>query len=407
VTPPAKTSRVVWPAYAAEGLTSLGTSVLMLGIFFYTEHHFGWGLRENFLLAAAQGFVYVFAALLTNRICAAIGRRRTLVIVYAASALVALLALAARTPLLVAATLCAYTFVNTISWPAVESLVSSGVDAHTLSRRIGIYNLIWSGMNGVGLAASGALIEYWPAGMFIVPAVVHGLSSLLLVVRTDVEPPGGVDQPSGHVAPEPELLRARTLALWLSRIALPATYVVIYSLMAMMPSLPVMQSLEPTWRTPLASVWILARFIMFIMLGATTWWHTRPMLLLASAAVMLVAFVGVASGASFASMVAWQIVLGAVMGMIYSASLYFGMVLSDGSTEHGGYHEALIGFGGLLGPGAGALAQWLRPGDLRFGVIAVSAVVGASVVAAMIAAYRAKKRVVDPPDPLPRGTSRV
>ena len=28
-----------------------------------------------------------------------------------------------------------------------------------------------------------------------------------------------------------------------------------------------------------------------------------------------------------------------------------GMVLSDGSTEHGGYHEALIGLGSVLGPG--------------------------------------------------------
>jgi MFS family permease len=203
------------------------------------------------------------------------------------------------------------------------------------------------------------------------------------------------------------LLRARTLALWLSRIALPATYVVIYSLMAMMPSLPVMQSLEPTWRTPLASVWILARFVSFVVLGATTWWHTRPMLLLGSAVVMLGAFIGVATGASLAWMLAWQIVLGVVMGMIYSASLYFGMVLSDGSTEHGGYHEALIGVGSVLGPSAGVLAQWLRPEDRMFSVFAVSGVVGASVVAATIAAYRAKTRAIAVLEPLPTGSSRV
>jgi hypothetical protein len=58
------------------------------------------------------------------------------------------------------------------------------------------------------------------------------------------------------------------------------------------------------------------------------------------------------------------------------------MVLSEGSTEHGGYHEALIGLGSILGPGAGALAQWLKPGDTRFGVLAVSSVLWISTLLA-------------------------
>ena len=62
------------------------------------------------------------------------------------------------------------------------------------------------------------------------------------------------------------------------------------------------------------------------------------------------------------------------MGMIYSASLYFGMVLSDGSTEHGGYHEALIGLGSILGPGTAALTQLVWRGDIRAGVAAVCCV---------------------------------
>src|SRR4029078_3994466 len=62
-------------------------------------------------------------------------------------------------------------------------------------------------------------------------------------------------------------------------------------------------------------------------------------------------------------LIAGQGVLGLALGLIYSASLYFGMVLSEGSTEHGGYHEALIGLGTILGPGARAFAQWLPPRD--------------------------------------------
>jgi hypothetical protein len=91
-------------------------------------------------------------------------------------------------------------------------------------------------------------------------------------------------------------------------------------------------------------------------------------------------------------MVGWQIALGAVMGMIYSASLYFGMVLSDGSTEHGGYHEALIGLGSILGPGTAALTQLIWRGDLRAGVAAVCCLIGLSVLAAAVATVKASSR---------------
>jgi len=68
--------------------------------------------------------------------------------------------------------------------------------------------------------------------------------------------------------------------------------------------------------------------------------------------------------------------------MIYTASLYFGMVLSEGSTEHGGYHESLIGLGQAMGAIAGMTAAWLRPGSTAAAIVAVSGVIGLTLVAA-------------------------
>ena len=51
--------RPLWPAFLCESLSSLSAVMLTVGIFFFTEHYFRWGLTENFLLAAAQGGVYV------------------------------------------------------------------------------------------------------------------------------------------------------------------------------------------------------------------------------------------------------------------------------------------------------------------------------------------------------------
>jgi hypothetical protein len=76
--------------------------------------------------------------------------------------------------------------------------------------------------------------------------------------------------------------------------------------------------------------------------------------------------------------------------LIYAASLYFGMVLSSGSTEHGGYHEALIGLGVVLGPGSGVVAQLIAPGSPSAGIGAIALVLFVSVLASAAMAGRRK-----------------
>lgn len=378
---------VLWPTYTCESLSSVGTTLLMVGIFFYTEHYLNWGLKENFLLAAAQGVVYVAGSLAAQRIAHRFGRRRALIGIFIVLTFVAASALTITSPALLVAMLLAYTFVAALNWPLLESLVCSDADAHTLSRRVGIYNLVWAGTNAVTFAASGAIIQHWPGGLFAVPAVMHAVAAALMWMNRDVESGDTKSAATAHAEPEPQLLAQRKLAMWLARISLPSTYVVANALYAMTPLLPALHSLETSQRTLVGSTWMIARWFAFLLLGATAWWHTRPRLLLVAAIGMLIAFVGVTT-TGLASMVFWQVVLGVTMGLIYSGSLYFGMVLSEGSTEHGGYHEALIGLGSVLGPGTAALTQWRWPGDLRAGVFAVCGVIAISILAAAAASVR-------------------
>jgi hypothetical protein len=241
------------------------------------------------------------------------------------------------------------------------------------------------------LAVSGTLIVRFPAGMFFVPLLCHA-AALVLVVPRRVEPGAACESPHDAMA-EPGLLGQRRLALQLSRIALPATYVVVYSLVALMPSLRTIQAFSPARQTIVASVWMGARFLAFLILGATAWWHTRPRILLWAAVAMLAAFLGVTLSGAAGAMILWQIPLGFAMGMIYTGSLYFGMVLSQGSTEHGGYHEALIGLGQVIGPAAALGADRAFPADWRAAVIAVAALVLVSVgMAAAVTAKQAGRR---------------
>lgn len=397
--------------FCIEFLTSCGTNFLQVGIFFYTVQRFGWSLRANFTLAAGQGIFYVCGALTAHRLIGRVAPRAALAAIYAAMGLIAVGGAFANSSRALAALLLAYAACSALGWPILEGLLSTGVPTRLLSRRIGIYNLIWSGAGAIVLAINGIILDHWPIGAFLIPAMAHLLCAVTLFVlfrirRARMRRTGGpliqiLSLPP--LQPEPELLPIRTLALWLSRVALPATYVVIYSLMALMPSLPVMQELDETHKTLLGSTWMAARWFTFLVLGLGVWWHARPRILVAAAGLMLLSFAGVvvrpsdlAAGfsvhADLISMSLWQVGVGVALGMIYAASLYFGMVLSDGSTEHGGYHEALIGLGSVLGPGTGAIAQWISPDNLQLGIWSVGGIIALTVVAVFVTSFVAMQK---------------
>jgi hypothetical protein len=390
--------------YVVEALASQGSVLLLNCIFFFTHQAFHWTVTQNLMLASGQGVFYVCGALSASAVSGRIGRRRMFLGIQAVLLSLAVIALLLPRPTIVPFVLLVYTAFSAAAWPALESLVSGDAGGVVLSKRLGMYNLVWSANNAITLAVSGAVIQRWPSGVFAMASASHAGAILVLWIS------GISSTNEERVSPSPptvemddaerEVLRSqRTRALWLSRIALPSTYVVVYSLAAMLPSLPVMSALSTQWRTLAGSAWFVARFGVFVALGATTFWHTRPRLMLAAAAVMLPAFLGttlrpgdvfpnahVPLAIDLLSMICWQLLLGAAMGIIYAASLYFGMALSDGSTEHGGYHEALIGVGSITGPAAAAVAGMIWPGQLGPEVAAVAGLIALSCAAAGVAA---------------------
>lgn len=385
--------------YGAEAICSIAGSLLSIGTSFYMKDRFHWGMRENFVLAAGQGIVYVPGALMAGWVVRRIGRGAGLCGAYVLLVILSLMAwwsARAQGPSSAAAVggiLLAYTFVIGISWPILESLVAEG-DPARLAKRLATYNIVWPLAGAAAIAVEGTIILYWAPGIFLIPAAMHLIALLLMLPRVKSPFVSATATPPRHQDPEAELLHKRKLALWLSRTALPATYAVIYGLMPLMPFLQTMQSLDAAKQTAVASVWLWARLGAFIVLALGVWWHTRPRLLLWAAVVMLISFFGMTLPPThgrllfvdLASLIFWQLMLGGALGMIYSASLYFGMVLSEGSTEHGGYHEALIGLGWVLGPSAGVAAQSVYPGQVWAGVAAVGAVIATSVLVVLITA---------------------
>jgi MFS family permease len=400
--------------YAVEAANAISAILLVVGLSFYTSHRFGWGARENFTVAAFQGALYIIGALLAKKISRRRGRQKSLIALYVCMTAFALgVGICASMGWAFATALLAVletVFVGA-SWPMLQSLISAAGEPSQLSKRLGYYNIIWSAVGAVSVAACGAVIQYAPAWAFFGIIVAgHIAAGLLILFRAR---PTGEPEPAAArklTAPDrgstarPQIdettLRRHRLALWLSRIALPSTYIIVYSISPALPTLPAIKQLTPTTATLVGSIWLISRAVAFVITGNTTFWHRRPVLMFVSSVIMVFAFIGtlvpgIVGGIDLThallAMVAAQIVLGLSIGTIYSASLYFGMAVSEGSTEHGGYHEALIGLGQVLGPLLGATLQWVYPGTLLPAVIGISGVVSLSVVIEAVVGLRARR----------------
>lgn len=381
--------------YFIEAMASVAATLLNAGIFFFTREAFGWGLRPNLLLSVCLGAVYVLGALSAHGLTRRFGSTGPLAFCLACSAAIMLLATLLITPAIICLAAIAFTFIITICWPILESLICAGhVPPEELSGRIGLYNIVWSLVGAATLAGCGTVIEHVRWGVLAIAAVVCAVGAAVAWFG-QVEPELTNHPP--HPPPECKLVQQRVLALYLARISLPAMYVITYALAAMMPSLAVLEPYRPAVQTLLSSVWTTVRSLGFLWLGATVFWHTKPRLLLIAAAAMLVSFIAITIPASklpglqlsarldLWAMIIGQVVLGLATGLVYTASLYFGMALTAGSASSGGYHEAMIGLGMTLGPAAALTMQYFRPGDPKAATVAVAGLLGATIIVSAIA----------------------
>ena len=399
--------------FSAEAANAAAGTLLTVGVLFYMTHRFGWTARENFAVAVLQGTLYVCGALSAKRLADRWKRIAALQMLYAVMPLLALAAgfcATANRAVITAIIVAIETGMIGTSWPLLESLVSAAGYSSQLSRRLGWYNIVWAVSGAIALAASGAIIQHLPPWAFfgIVAAVQITAGAMitlrrLLRARIVVEQTAASEAVAGKTESSVEESAAGRLrlALWLSRISLPSTYVIIFSLAPALPTLDAIGRLSPTLATMQCSIWFVARAAVFIVLGNATFWQRRPVLTLIAGVTMLAGFLGtivsgsltgsdygIGLGAALMFMAMAQILLGLSLGMIYASSLYFGMAVSHGSTKHGGYHEALIGLGQVLGPIVGVTAQLIHPNALWPVAAGISFVVTATITTATVAGLR-------------------
>ena len=170
--------------------------------------------------------------------------------------------------------------------------------------------------------------------------------------------------------PPAEVLRSYRALLRAARLAMLLSYALMYVLAPLMPEIMTGVGLETASAARAASLLDVARLSCFVALFAFHGWHGRKLPILIAIAALPVGFALVLLGPHIATVISGEVLFGAAAGFLYTAALYYAQVVENASVDAGGAHEALIGVGYALGPGAGligtALAHGAGPGSAAY-----------------------------------------
>lgn len=360
----------VWAALLFTFVANMTTAVVAVGVFFVAEAGFGFGARMNLYLGLVMGATYIAGALAVGPMLRAMAarvrwitaRKVLAALLLTMGATAASMGLARESALGAAAAwviwpaIAVYSASMGAMWPIVESYVTGGRRGDQLRRVVGWFNVLWS---------AGVVLTSWimapalrtPDGalmLMLVTGAAHVLTCALLALFSPY-PAREVHETNPH----PEVYK-RLLTVF--RLLLPASYLLMYTLAPLIPSLLGGLGIPAERKTLVFSVFLGSRVLAFAFFGWWSGWHGRWRTPIWTTAVMLCGF-----GLALLSPGIWGVcaglaLFGVGLGGIYTCALYYVMEVGAGEVDAGGTHEALIGGGYTLGPVIGLAGLWTAEG---------------------------------------------
>ena len=363
--------------YAIEGINSFAAVIYFNYLYFFFRDKFGFHDKQNLLLAALLGLVYLFAAWQAGRFAHRCGYFTALKTGF--GLMIAGLAAGSQLNSVVGQILAACVVNAGVCciWPTLEALISESETPDRVPHAVGIYNITWAATNAAAFFIGGTLIEKFSyQSMFYVPLALI-LVQLPLVfwiekipVRKPVTETRNISPPPEPNLPSPGKMKSFRRMAWLAN---PFAYIAINTLLAVLPGIAAKFHLSPMIAGFTCSLWCFVRLGAFVLLWQWTAWHYRFRWLAAAFALLIVSFTSILVMPSLAAILVAQIFFGAAIGLIYYSSLFYSMDASDTKSEHGGIHEAVIGLGNCVGPAVGAASLQFLPQYAHSGAVAVSA----------------------------------
>lgn len=387
-------------------LASVGTGAVMMGIYFLTESALGYARMRNYALALAIGLVYIVGAVAIGRILSgATGRlgstRRITALILTGLGFMCFVPILAaggirRVPpeWSIWATGISFGLLTGCLWPIVEAFVTGGRRDANLRSAIGLFNIVWASAVILAMWLIAPFVTDAPMMVFVCVGMLHFLAAAAFVPMPP-EPPKHLDD-SPHAVPP-----AYRPLLRVTRLLLPASYLLIASISPAIPVVMGALGVAMTWKGPLFSIWLGARLVAFIGLERWHGWHGRLGPPLVGGLGLIVGFAGAmlaprAGDLGMVILVVSLVSFGVSSGMIYVAALYYGMEVGGARVDDGGSHEAIIGLGYAGGPACGLLGFTVFAAETGNQDMAVVLIVGVIALAVVLVAFFSARRRYKP-----------
>lgn len=345
---------------------------------FYLKDHFGYQDGGNLTFTAFYGLLYMLSASAAGPFGVRHGYFKTLRLGF--SGMLAMMLCGGVLPHLLGyarallgaewAILVFWTMSVCITWPTIQALLSQRQSPAQLSRTAGIYNMVWASASALAYLISGFLMEkfggeilFWFSGALNVfqLALLPGLKKKEAQIAAAESPQSAAKaaEPVRELNPRP-IAKARNFLL-LAWIANPFAYVAIYGVIPTIPKLAQSLGLSESGAGTVCSVWQWTRLAAFAWFWLWPGWHYKFRWLFTAFIATIGSFVGMLISPQIWMLVLAQIIFGLAIGLIYYSSLFYSMDAGESKGKRGGFHEAAIGLGIFIGPGAGALALHMFP----------------------------------------------
>jgi len=339
---------------ALTWLNSVTTASVTIGLPFIAKAAFGFDAKQNLLLGLVMGLGYIPGAMgvgpglrrLADRL-PWLSTRGALFGVLTALAIVGATPWIFRAqPWVIWPSVFLYNMISGALWPIVESYLSGGRRAHRLRVATATFNVTWASA-GVAMAWGIApLIDRGHALLALPIASVITLSSCLVLLAFPSEPPKHVHEEHPHPPVYEPLLR-------IFRFLLPSSYLLMYCMGPLLPSIIAKLQVPAGWATPLASTYLISRTLTFLLFGRWHGWHGRWRTPLWTGAALMAGFGLSVTAGTVPVLIGGLALFGVGLGGVYAAALYYAMEVGAAEVDAGGTHETLIGLGYTFGPLAG------------------------------------------------------
>ena len=364
--------------FVLEGMNSFATVYYFYYLYFFMHRVHGFHNKANLELAALNGLVCMVSSWGGGKFCQRFGYFLSLKVGFtlmAASLAAGLGATSVTGQVLV---MVGTTFGMGFTWPALEALVSHGESPARLPGMIGIYNVVWAATGALAYFTGGAMLDrLGTASLFYVPMALF-CAELALVfwlerqtVSTAISEPNTTSQIDATSANPRPIARAK-MFLRMAWLANPFAYIAINTVVAVIPDITTRLGLSTTIAGFYCSLWCFARMGAFYFLRGWDGWHYKFHWLALAYLALLATFAAMLLAPNLSVLVVAQLIFGLALGLIYYSSLFYSMDSSDTQGEHGGIHEAAIGFGNFAGPAVGAASLHFLPQSPNSSAIAVS-----------------------------------